>query len=110
MHKYISQDQLPAKYEGTRSDDEFLRHVKLGCDVPEKYYLINRTETSREEMMKVVVGRGSSHKECIEVVEVGSTLQWEFFTANYDIAFRIDLKHSVAGKNTKQAIVRRHDA
>ncbi len=58
-------------------------------------------------MKKVVVGRGSSHKERVEVVEVGSTLQWEVFTANYDIAFRITLNHRVAEKRAKEIIVRR---
>lgn len=31
-------------------------------DVPEKYYLSNQKEASKDDMERIVVGRGSSHK------------------------------------------------
>ncbi len=71
-----------------------------------KYYLSNRTETSREEMERAVVGRGSSHKVRHKVAEIGSTLQWEFFTTDYDITFELSfMKTEVARKKDKQIIV-----
>ena len=36
--------------------------INPGGDIPETYYLYNLMETSREEMERVVVRRGSSHE------------------------------------------------
>ena len=60
MQKYISLDQLPALYGGDRyePDAECSDYIQHGGDVDPKYYLSNRTETSREEMERVVVGSG----------------------------------------------------
>ncbi len=98
---YISLDQLPALYGGDRyePDAECSNYIQHGGDVDPKYYLSNRTETSREEMERAVVGRGSSHKVRHKVAEIGSTLQWEFFTTDYDIAFELSfVKTEVARK------------
>ena len=83
VQKYISPDQLPEAYGGTRCEPDpycsryvshpnslvsvqtssFSRHHQInpGCDVPAKYYLSNCTETSKEDMVRVVIGRASSH-------------------------------------------------
>ena len=109
MQKYISLDQLPGMYGGNRfePDAECSDYIRPGRDVPPKYYLSNCTETSREEMERVVVGRGSSHKVRHEVAAVGFTLQWEFFTSEYDIAFGVTMNYMAAEKKGKQIIVRR---
>ena len=80
--------------------------INQGGDVPEKYYLTNLTETSREEMERVVIGRGSTHKVTLEVDKSGSVIQWEFVTSEYDIAFGI--YHQVKedkGKKVKNELV-----
>ena len=114
MPKYISLDQLPALYGGDRyePDAECSDYIQHGGDVDPKYYLTNRMETSREEMERVVVGRGSSHKVRHEVAEVGSTLQWEFCSTDYDISFELSLVTTKAEdhseKKDRQILVRRH--
>jgi len=51
-------------YGGTRyePDAQCSAYIHQGGDVPEKYYLSNQTEESKEGMERVVVGRGSSQK------------------------------------------------
>ena len=61
--------------------------------------MTNMTETSRDEMERVVVGRGSSHKVTLEVDKSGSVIQWEFVSTEFDIAFGI--YHKPDGKNGK---------
>ena len=111
IQKFISLDQLPALYGGERyePDAECSDYIQHGGNVDPKYYLSNCTETSKEEMERVVVGRGSSHKVRHEVAEVGSTLQWEFFTTDYDIAFELSVvgRTEAGGKKNKQIVVRR---
>ena len=109
ISKYISPDQLPALYGGDRyePDAECSDYIQHGGDVDPKYYLTNCTETSKEDMERVVVGRGSSHKVRHQVAEVGCTLQWEFFTTDYDIAFRVSMKKRVRDKEERQTIVRK---
>ena len=80
--------------------------INHGGDIPEKYYLTNLTETSREEMERVVIGRGSAHKVTLEVDKSGSIIQWEFVTSGYDIAFGI--YHQIKedkGKKIKNELV-----
>ena len=66
LQQYISPDQLPAMYGGTRyePDAQCSKYIRPGRDVPEKYYLSNLKEANKEDMERVVVGRGSSHKVC----------------------------------------------
>ena len=108
MQKYISLDQLPALYGGERyePDPECSNYIQHGGDVDPKYYLSNRTETSREEMERVVVGRGSSHRVRHEIAEVGSILQWEFFTTDFDIAFELSVVKTEVGGKERHVIVR----
>ena len=40
-----------------------------------------------------------------EITEVGTTLQWEFFTTSYDIYFEVYLKKKVAEKTEREVIV-----
>ena len=80
--------------------------INHGGDIPEKYYLTNLTGTSREEMERVVIGRGSAHKITLEVDKSGSVIQWEFVTSEYDIAFGI--YHQIKeekGKKIKNELV-----
>ena len=63
--------------------------INHGGDIPKEYYMTNLTETSKEDMERVVVGRGSAHKVTLEVDKSGSVIQWEFVSTEYDIAFGI---------------------
>ena len=77
-----------------------------GGDIPEKYYMTNMTETSRDEMERVIIGRGSSHKVTLEVDKSGSVIQWEFVSTEYDIAFGIYHKvQEEKGKKAKNELV-----
>ena len=107
--KYISVDQLPAMYGGNcyEPDPECSNFINPGRDIPPKYFLTNRTEMSRDSMDQVVVGRGSTHKVQQEVTERGCTLQWEFFSTDYDVSFGVHLKKRAAdGRKEKEIIVR----
>lgn len=42
-------------------------------------------------MEKIQVGRGASHKLTHNILEVGSTLEWEFVSTDYDIGFGLML-------------------
>ena len=66
LQQYISPDQLPAMYGGTRyePDAQCSKYIRPGRDVPEKYYLSNQKESNKEDMEMVVVGKGSCHKVC----------------------------------------------
>ncbi len=68
-------------------------HVQInpGCDVPTEYYLTNKTHTSPEEMETIIVGRGVCHRITYDVTEVGSELEWEFMTTDYDIGFGLSV-------------------
>lgn len=57
--------------------------------MPPRYYLTNQTSTSHDEMEKVVVSRGSSHKLTFDVMEAGSLLVWEFVSTDHDIGFGV---------------------
>ena len=47
-----------------------------GGDIPEEYYLANLMETCREEMERVVVGRGSSRLLTYRVDTPGTVLRY----------------------------------
>ena len=53
-----------------------LPQINPGCDVPPEYYLTNLTETSREEMERVVVGRARTHEVEYSVALPGSVLRF----------------------------------
>ena len=126
LHKYISPDQLPQAYGGTRCEPDpwCTDYVSAtlayplsqldppSClssqishntsDIPPECYLVNLTETSREEMERVVVGRGAAHKIRCEVTEAQSLLKWEFISVDYDIAFRV--YHKGDGKQKEEVV------
>ena len=59
-------------YGGTRyePDAQCSAYIHSGGDVPEKYYFTNQKEASKEDMKRVVVGRGSSHKvSCVHEMQ-----------------------------------------
>ena len=58
-------------------------------------------------MERVVVGRGSAHKVTLEVDKMGSVIQWEFVSSEYDIAFGIyhQIKEENGKKGTKNELV-----
>lgn len=81
--------------------------------------MTNLTETSKEDMEKVLVGRGSTHRVEVEVEEPGTVIRskggtganrlischdciacffyrWEFLTNDYDIGFGLFLKSDVS--------------
>ena len=49
--------------------------INPGGDIPEEYYLSNLMESNKEEMERVVVGRGSSHLISHHVDTPGSILR-----------------------------------
>ena len=105
LQKYISPDQLPVMYGGTRQepDDQCSNYLRQGGNVPPRFYLTNQTETSRDEMERITVGRRSAHNVVYEIEQVGSTLQWEFFTTTYDISYEVYIKS--ASKKDRVIIV-----
>ena len=62
--------------------------------------MTNLTETDRDSMERVIVGRGSSHKVTLEVDKTSSVIQWEFVSSEYDIAFGVYHKRE-EGKGKK---------
>jgi hypothetical protein len=103
LQKFISLDELPAMYGGNRMepDPECSDFIPPGRDVPSKYFLTNVMESSKEQMERIVVKNRSAHQISFVVEEPGSTLQWEFFTTDYDIAFGLYLKTKVTKKAEK---------
>ncbi len=94
-------------YGGNRyePDAECSNYINVGRDVPPKYYRTNQTATSKEDMERVMVGRGSSHKAHYEVEDVGSTLQWEFFSTGYDISFGLSVKKRNGVDGTEKDVI-----
>ena len=104
IQKFISPDYLPETYGGDVLDAKFLKSVKIGKDVPEKYYVRNRKKTSQEDMERVVVRGQSSHIVPHEVEEIGGTMQWVISTPDYDIDLKVTMNRDVA---EKKAITKR---
>lgn len=71
--------------------------------MPTEYYLTNQTTASTDEMEKIIIARGSSHKLKFDVVEVDSILLWEFVSVDYDISFGVFL---LDGDGRKVEVVR----
>jgi hypothetical protein len=87
--KYISPDQLPAAYGGTRCEPDpyCTKCINPGGDIPEEYYLMNLMEKEKNEMEKVTVARGSTHLLPFQVEKPGSILKWEFMSTDHDIGY-----------------------
>jgi hypothetical protein len=49
--------------------------------------MTNLTETSRDEMERVVIGRGSSCELEFHISHPQTVLSWEFVSTDYDISF-----------------------
>ena len=49
--------------------------------------MTNLTETSREEMERVVIGRGSTCELEFHISHPRTVLSWEFVSTDYDISF-----------------------
>ena len=99
LQKYISPDQLPAAYGGTRCEPDpyctkyvgIFRQsscfefdgktddwqVNPGGDIPENYYLVNVMETDKNEMERVTIGRGSTRLVPFDVAKPGTILKLE---------------------------------
>ena len=99
LQNHISLDQLPQAYGGTRCEPDpqctdyvstikcnntlltniiiiiYLSQLRWGGEVPERYYLTNLTETKKDDMDKVVVGRGSTHQTEVFVDTAGSIIK-----------------------------------
>ena len=96
--------------------------INPGYDIPPEYYLTNLTETSRDEMERVIVRRGSKHKIQCQVEEHRSLLRyvwcfisysserycsvqpyrWEFVTSDHDISFGV--YHKPTGSNKEEVV------
>lgn len=57
------------------SENLLLLQLNWGGDIPEELFLTNLTETSKEDMEKVLVGRGSTHRVEVEVEEPGTVIR-----------------------------------
>lgn len=69
--------------------------------------MTNLTETDREEMERVIIGRGSTHKVKLCVDKTSSVIQWEFVSTQYDIAFDVYHKGEEGnGKKSKSELVK----
>lgn len=91
LQKYISPDQLPQVYGGTRCEPDSCctDYINPGCDVPPKFFFENHMSTNHEDMERVVVSRAHSHTLTFDVVEVDSLLTWEFVSTDHDIGFGV---------------------
>jgi hypothetical protein len=78
-----------------------------GDDVPKEYYLSNLMESSKEEMERVVVGRGSSHLISHHVDTPGSVLRWDFMSTDHDISYGWYLKSEDGKKDVEVVPVQR---
>ena len=54
--------------------------------------MTNLTETSREEMERVVIGRGGSRELEFQISHPRTVLRWEFVSVDYDVSFGWYLK------------------
>ncbi|XP_065898687.1 SEC14-like protein 2 isoform X2 [Dysidea avara] len=101
LQKYISPDNLPEFYGGTRRepDPTCSKYIKMGGDVPDKYFFTNNLENPMEDMDVVTVNRGSSVQVQYEVDTPGTLLRWEVVTKGYDIGF--GLYHKPFGQTEK---------
>ncbi len=77
-----------------------------GGDVPEKYYMTNLTETSRDEMERLVIGRGSSCELEFHISHPQTVLSWEFISTDYDISFGWFRKEIVTRKLKSSKILK----
>ena len=75
--------------------------------MPTEYYLTNQTTASADEMERIIINRGSSHKLKFDVVEVDSMLMWEFVSTDYDINFGVS--HLNNGRKVEVVRTRLHD-
>ena len=69
-------------------------------DIPSSYYMTNLTETSREEMERVVVGRGGTCELEFHIHHPRTVLQWEFVSVDYDVSFGWYIRESRKRKMT----------
>ncbi|XP_065891180.1 SEC14-like protein 2 [Dysidea avara] len=94
LQKYISPDNLPEYYGGTRRepDPTCSKYIQMGGDVPEKYFLTNCLENSKEDMEVAAVNRGSSSQVQYTVDTPGTVIRWEIVTKGYDIGFGLFYK------------------
>ncbi len=79
--------------------------INRGFDVPPEYYLTNQTETEREEMDRVVVGRGGCCELQYQVELEGSLINWEFVSTDYDVSYSIQYM-STESKQSNTEVVR----
>ena len=67
------------------------------------------TETSRDEMERVVVGRKGIYELEFQISHPCTVLRWEFVTINYDLSYNWYLKEAQRRKtkssNTSNVIV-----
>ncbi|XP_064392024.1 SEC14-like protein 3 isoform X2 [Halichondria panicea] len=103
LQKYISPDQLPQAYGGTRCEpdpwcSDYINHAG---DVPPEYFLTNQTETDREEMDRVVVGRGGCCELEYQVELEGSLIRWEFISTGYNISYGLFYRDDSSKKKLK---------
>lgn len=64
----------------------FYAQINSGGDVPEEYQNLT-TETSWDEMERVIIRRRGVHELECQVTEPGTVLQWEFVTTDHGINF-----------------------
>jgi hypothetical protein len=96
LKQYISPDQLPAAYGGTRyePDPYCTKYINTGRLVPEEYYFRRELERGEEEAERVHLGVwwNRSHTVSYQVEKPRTILKWEFLSLEYDIAFGLTLE------------------
>ncbi len=79
--------------------------INPGRDVPPEYYLTNLTETDKDEMDRVVIGRGGACELQYDVEVEGSLINWEFISTDFDVSYGLHHKTSTQSKITSTEVV-----
>ena len=68
--------------------------------------MTNLTETSREEMERVIIGRGGTCELEFHISHPRTVLSWEFVSVDYDVSFGWYLKEAKRKKLKSSKILK----
>jgi hypothetical protein len=90
------QEVIPVEVGGLRAyrDPRFLC---FGGLVPESYY-----KSNDDSYVQVAVAAGAAYVHRVEVAQAGSTLAWDFFTAENDIRFGVYYVPAGTSEDTRE--------
>ncbi|XP_069070736.1 SEC14-like protein 2 isoform X1 [Pleurodeles waltl] len=100
--KYITPENLPVYYGGSRTDPDgdpkCKSKINYGGDIPKKYYVRDQVNLKYEHSL--TVNRGSSEQLEYEILFPGCVLRWQFMSDSADIGFGV-FKKTKAGERQK---------